>query len=280
MPIYDALYRRYQARAPLHAWRFWPVTREALRQVLLRRMLILLLGFSWLPLLYPVGRVFVVARMSQMVPLLNVDARLFGDFLGGQTYLALLMLLFGGAGLIANDLNSGGMLLYLSRAISRRDYVIGKLAAAAALALSVTLVPAALVYVVAIALLPERFLHWGLIWLAPAIAVQSLLMALILSLSALACSSLTRRPAISGIAFFAVLMGLDLAQALLVSSLGLDAAPLLSPLASLRVVGHALFGSAPVGAVHWTWALLSLALFALAALAIVRRRVRAVEIVA
>jgi len=31
MPIYDAVYRRYQARAPLHAWRFWPVAREALR---------------------------------------------------------------------------------------------------------------------------------------------------------------------------------------------------------------------------------------------------------
>ena len=280
MPIYDALYRRYQARAPLHAWRFWPVTREALRQVLLRRMLILLLVLSWLPLLYPVGQLFIVARMPQLAPLLTVDARLLGDFLSVQTYLGLLMLLFGGAGLIANDLNSGGMLLYLSRAVSRRDYVMGKLAAALALTLSVTLAPSALLYVLAVAFLPARFLRWDLVWLAPAVSAQSLLIALVLSVSALVCSCLTRRAAISGIAFFALLMGLDLAQALLSSSLRLDAAPLLSPLSSLRIVGRALFGPPSAEPVHWIWALLALLLFASAALAIVRRRVRSVEVVA
>ena len=31
MPIYDQGYRRYEARAPLHQIRFWPITREALR---------------------------------------------------------------------------------------------------------------------------------------------------------------------------------------------------------------------------------------------------------
>ena len=280
MPIYDAVYRRYQARAPLHAWRFWPVAREALRQVLLRRMLILLLVLSWLPLLYPVGQLFIVARMPQLAPLLTVDARLLGDFLSVQTYLGLLMLLFGGAGLIASDLNSGGMLLYLSRAISRRDYVMGKLAAALALTLSVTLAPSALLYVLAVAFLPARFLRWDLVWLAPAVSAQSLLIALVLSVSALVCSCLTRRAAISGIAFFALLMGLDLAQALLSSSLRLDAAPLLSPLSSLRIVGRALFGPASAEPVHWIWALLALLLFASAALAIVRRRVRSVEVVA
>ena len=262
MPIYDAVYRRYQARAPLHAWRFWPVAREALRQVLLRRMLILLLVLSWLPLLYPVGQLFIVARMPQLAPLLTVDARLLGDFLSVQTYLGLLML------------------LYLSRAVSRRDYVMGKLAAALALTLSVTLAPSALLYVLAVAFLPARFLRWDLVWLAPAVSAQSLLIALVLSVSALVCSCLTRRAAISGIAFFALLMGLDLAQALLSSSLRLDAAPLLSPLSSLRIVGRALFGPASAEPVHWIWALLALLLFASAALAIVRRRVRSVEVVA
>ena len=35
MPIYDQGYRRYLARSPLHQARFWPITREALRLVLI-----------------------------------------------------------------------------------------------------------------------------------------------------------------------------------------------------------------------------------------------------
>ena len=35
MPIYDQGYRRYEARSPLHQVRFWPITREALRDFIL-----------------------------------------------------------------------------------------------------------------------------------------------------------------------------------------------------------------------------------------------------
>jgi ABC-type transport system involved in multi-copper enzyme maturation permease subunit len=280
MPIYDAAYRRYQARAPLLAWRFWPIARQALRQILLRRMLIVLVILSWLPFLFATVALFVVARMPELSALLAIEARHFGSFLAWQTYFALLLTLFGGAGLVANDLNSGGMLVYLSRAISRRDYVVGKLAAVAALNLCVTLAPAALLYVIAATLLPQRLLRWELAWIGPAILAYSLLVALFVSVTALALSSLTRRVWIAGISLFATLMGLDLAQVVLTTTLDLDAAVLLSPLGALRIVASAWFGSPAGNSVHWAWALAALGAFALAALAVLRRRVRAVEIVA
>ncbi len=49
MPIYDQGYRRYQARSPLHKARFWPITREALRLVLMKRAFLGLIAASFLP---------------------------------------------------------------------------------------------------------------------------------------------------------------------------------------------------------------------------------------
>ena len=57
-----------------------------------------------------------------------------------------LLSIFGGAGLVANDLRTGAILVYLSRPLTRRDYVLGKLRVLLALNLSVTLVPGPLLY--------------------------------------------------------------------------------------------------------------------------------------
>jgi len=52
--------------------------------------------------------------------------------------------------------------VYLSRPLTRRDYVLGKLGVLMLLNLSVTLVPALLLYLIALALAPDQFLKWDL----------------------------------------------------------------------------------------------------------------------
>src|SRR4029079_18753243 len=65
MPIYDQTYRRYEARGPLRALRFWPITREALRLVLVRRWFLALLAAAWLPFVVQVIRFYVVTRFPE-----------------------------------------------------------------------------------------------------------------------------------------------------------------------------------------------------------------------
>jgi len=139
VPIYEQTYRRYEARAPLRKVRFWPITREALRLVLARRWFLILLIGGWLQFLVRVIQVYVVTRFPEAGRVLPVDGRLFGEFLGIQLMPALLVTIFSGAGLIANDLRTGAILVYLSRPLTRRDYVLGKMGVLAALNLSVTL---------------------------------------------------------------------------------------------------------------------------------------------
>ncbi|HXB56835.1 MAG TPA: ABC transporter permease subunit [Vicinamibacteria bacterium] len=280
MPIYEQTYRRYEAREPLRAVRFWPITREALRIILARRAFLGLLASSWIPFIVRVVQIYVVTRFPEAGRILPVDGRLFGEFLNQQIVFTLFLSIFGGAGLIANDLRTGAILVYLSRPLTRRDYVLGKLGVLLALNLSVTLVPGLLLYAIGLALAPEQFLKWSLAWIGPAVVLHSAVVSLSVSLLALAVSSLSRSARVAGLGFFGLFLGLEVVRGILAQGFGLRPVALLSLRANLRALGAALFGVVERGpSLPWSWPAAVLLVVGLLCLVILRSRVRAVEIV-
>jgi ABC-2 type transport system permease protein len=279
LPIYEQSYRRYQAREPLKGVRFWPIAREALGRLLAKRAFLILLLVSWAPFLVRVGQIVLVTQFPQFKLMLPVDGRLFGDFLNLQVLFALLLSVFGGAGLIANDLRTGAILVYLSRPLTRRDYVLGKLTVLLALNLSVTLVPGLLLYLAALGLAPAQFVSWELSWLAPAIVAQSLLVSLGAGLLALAVSAISRSARVAGLTFVLLWVGLGVVGPLLGQVLNAPLAALVSLEEDMRLVGSALFGLEVGDTVHWSWAALTLGLVAAGCVLVLRSRVRAVEVV-
>jgi ABC-2 type transport system permease protein len=280
MPIYGQGYRRYEARRPLRRMRFWPITREALRLVLAKRAFLGLLVVCWVPFLISAGRIIVVTYFPDAARVLPVDGRMFGEFLNWQVGPALLLSVFGGAGLIANDLRTGGILVYLSRPLTRRDYVLGKLGLLLALNFSATLVPGLLLYAIALAMVPSQFAAWSLAWICPAIVVQSLVLAGVLSLLALAASALSRSARVAGLGLVGAWAGLEIARQIVRAIARRQEATLLSVQADLRAVGSALFGLPARGDVlPWIWPALVLAAVTGACLLVLRARVRAVEVV-
>jgi ABC-2 type transport system permease protein len=281
MPVYDQGYRRYEARAPLRRIRFWPIAREALRTLLARRLLMIFALGCWVTALWYVGRIYFVTRFPQARQLFPLDGRLFGEFLNGQMILVLFLTIFTGAGLVANDLRSGAVLVYLSRPLTHRDYILGKLTMLMIVNLSITLAPALVVYGAAMSLAPEKFLDWSLAWIAPAIVAHAIALCLVASLVALALSALARSAPVAGLSYFALMFVASVALGVLRFALRTPALALLSPIDDLRALGEALFGISLRGHVlHWSWSLLVLAAVSIACLAVLRSRVRAVEIVA
>ena len=139
-------------------------------------------------------QVYIVTRFPEAGRVLPVDGRLFGEFLNQQIGFTILLSIFGASGLIANDLRTGAILVYLSRPLTRRDYVLGKLCVPLILNLAVTLVPALALYGVALGLAPAQFLDWELAWIGPAVVVHAFVISLFVSLLALAVSALSRTP--------------------------------------------------------------------------------------
>jgi len=280
MPIYDQTYRRYEARGPLRQVRFWPITREALRLILAKRAFLGLLGVALLPLVVRAVQIYVVTRVPEAGRVLPIDGRLFGEFLNQQIGFVLLLSVFGGAGLIANDLRTGAILIYLSRPLTRRDYVLGKLGVLLALNFGVTLGPALLLYGIGIAVAPEVFVRADRAWIAPAIVLHSAVIAGVLGLVALAASSLSRSARIAGLGFFGLVAGLETARGILGAMSHRSEAHVLSLQHDLRMLGNALFGIAERGgSVPTLYPALVLGLVCVACLAVLRARVRAVEVV-
>jgi ABC-2 type transport system permease protein len=280
LPIYEQSYRKHEARGPLRRVRFWPITREALRLVLSRRQFLLLLFAAWSPFLFRVIQIYVVTRFPEAGRILPVDGRLFGEFLMQQWLWVLIITIFGGAGLVANDLRTGAILVYLSRPLTRRDYVIGKLGVLMALNLSVTLVPGLLLYLVGLSLAPDQFVKRELAWIAPAVLAQATAMSLVTSLVGLAVSSLSRSARVAGIGFFGVVFGLEVARGILYAMYRRPETALLSFRASLQSLAAAMFDlSERAVRLPWFYPAAVLTVVAVGCLLVLRSRVRAVEIV-
>jgi ABC-2 type transport system permease protein len=280
MPIYEQAYRRWQARGPLRRVRSWPITREGLRLILSRRVFLGLLAVSWTPFVIEVGRIYIAATFPQAAQLMPAGAAIFPELLGWQLAFATLLSIFGGAGLVANDLRTGAIVVYLSRPLTRRDYVFGKLGVLLGLNLAVTLLPGLLLYFSALSLLPARFLKWELWWIGPAIVAHSLLISTAMGLLTLAVSSLSRNARVAGVALMALWLGLEVMRIVATAAFGRPEISLLSLQADVRAIGQALFEvSVRGGALHWAWPLLALALVSLGCLAILRSRVKTVEVV-
>ena len=146
--------------------------------------------------------------------------------------------------------------------------------------LAVTLVPGLLLYGISLALAPELFMKWSLAWIAPAIVAHSLLIALTVSLLTLAISALSRSARIAGLALAGFVVGLEIVRGVLAVITDRPEAHVLSIQNCLRIVGDLIFGiehrGAPLPAAYPP---IALALLAVGCLLVLRKRVRAVEIV-
>ncbi len=183
-----------------------------------------------------------------------------------------------GGGLIADDLDSMALTLYLSRPLSAADYLGAKAAIVGTLTALVAILPLVLTPVVGALL---GFFAWDVALEAAGISVLlgALLTGFFTSVS-LFLSSLTRRRAYAAAGVFALILGLVGVESVLanVGSLNNPAVLYLSPWEDFLAVARTAFGLAS-GPLDWAAALaILLGVMVLAALA-TWTRMRAIEVV-
>jgi ABC-type transport system involved in multi-copper enzyme maturation permease subunit len=284
MPIYEQAYRRYEARAALRQVRFWPITREALRLLFARRAFLVLSIVAWIPALGFILYVYGVSRVAAANPdvtrIAPLDGRIFLWLYFAQTLAAFVVTTFSAAGLVASDRRSGAMVLYLSRPLTRRDYMIGKLAVPLLLNLALTVGPGLLVYAVALGIAPDTLRATGFAALLPGVVAYGAAIAVATSVLGVGISAASRSARVAGLSFFAVALGLEPIATIARALSGSPRAGLISVRACLEALGASLLGvSAPPAAPRPLEAALVLGLAAAACLLVFRSRVRAVEIV-
>jgi ABC-2 type transport system permease protein len=280
VPIHDQSYRRYGGeRQP--AQRAWLViAKSGIQQFLRKRPMIGILFGSQIALMVRLVAFYLSESISQAEALLGPSAKTFRDFLEQQNFFVFLIAVYVGSGLIAQDRKANALQIYLSKPLTRLDYIAGKMTILAVFLLFVTWLPAMLLLLGQILLSGSfEFARNNLI-LFPAITLFSFLEVFIVCCAVLALSSLTTSTRYVAVMFAGVMFFSEAIYGTLRMVTGSTAVSWVSFTGSLAQVGDAIFRqplryTTPV-AVSF---IVLLALVAVS-LSVLERRVRGVEVVA
>ena len=193
MPIHDQGYRRYAGTRAGTGTNWVVITRAGIRTMLAKRAFLGLLLASLAPFLFRVLQIYASANSPQLASLAPVTAETFRDYLDGfaQHLFIFFITVYVGAGLIANDRRANALQIYLSKPLTRGEYVFGKLAILMGFLALVTWIPAITLLLVQVAFAGNFTFLMNHAYLFPAITVYAFLEIVTAASTMLALSSLS-----------------------------------------------------------------------------------------
>ena len=278
MPIHDQGYQRYTGSRARTGAAWQVIAKAGIRSVLAERKFLGLLLVSWAPFLVRAVQVYIAANFQQ-ASFLAPKGETFREFLETQAIFVFFITIYVGAGLIAADRRANALQLYLSKPLSRWEYVAGKGAVLFIFLVFVTFMPAVMLLLVQIGFAGSFAFVRQNLYLVPAITLYSLVQVLLATSTMLALSSLSNSSRFVGVLY----AGFVFFTAALFNAVrgitGKTWLAWLSPSDVLEQLGDAIFRLPPRFDVPVWGAALVVAILIGGSAWVLERRVRAVEVV-
>ncbi len=267
---------------------WWPITRLGIKLSFKKKFFKLIYFGSFVPALVFLVGIYVSERVEDFrymirgsQQILEVNPAYFktyftGDFL---LFMMVMILVVSGAGLISDDIKYNSLQLYFARPLEKRDYLVGKAAVILFLLLLLTLVPGVLFILFKLLFSGSLAFVISYPWLFLSVIVFSLLVTLFFCSYALLFSSLSKNRRYVSILIFVVYLFSDVLFAVFYENFRKPAFALFSIKVNLQQLGAFIFKQKPQYAVAWYWSLLVIAGIFFLAYAVVRSKVRGVDIV-
>jgi ABC-2 type transport system permease protein len=279
MPIHDQGYRRYGGERAAHG-RAWAVIAWAgIRTMLQKRAFLGLMLIAWAPFFVRAVQIYAAANVPQ-ASFLAPTPEMFRDFLTQQSVFVFFIAVYVGSGLIAADRRANALQIYLSKPLSRVEYVFGKLAVLLVFLLLVTWVPAIVLLIVQVMFAGDFTFFLENIFLFPAITLSAFLQAIVVAATMLALSSLSKSSRYVGILYAGVIFFTQAMYGVLYQVTRDSRWAWVSFSANLGQVNAFIFRMRPSYDAPWQVSLLILAAVVVLSAVILERRVRGVEVVA
>ncbi len=278
MPIHDQSYRRYTGvrETPGTAWQVIAVT--GIRAALSKKLFLWVMLAAW-GQFFVRAVIFYLAANFPNLDILAPSVETFRQFFEMQGIFVFFVTVYVGSGLIANDRRSNALQIYLSKPLTRAEYVAGKLGILLCFLLLVTLLPAmALLFVQMMFSASLTFVRENL-FLIPAITLYALVEVLLAAFTMLALSSLSNSARFTSILYAGAILFTDAVFTLVRGITGSSALAWISFRANLGQIGDVIFRLQPRFDSSWLLSVfVVLALIALSGF-VLERRVRGVEVV-
>jgi ABC-2 type transport system permease protein len=192
MAVYKRTYKAYHGQLT-PAWsRFTVLSRYGLSTLFNSRPFTAYTVLCFLPFLVGLAYIYIIHSAAAQAVLGvgktipgTVNNVWFLTFLGVEVAMGFILAAWGGPGMITKDFANHSVQLYLSRPISRTEYLFGKISVLAALLSCTTWIPALLLFFVKAELQGHGWL-WENLWMAGAILVACLIWIAVISLVSMA----------------------------------------------------------------------------------------------
>jgi ABC-2 type transport system permease protein len=277
VPIHDQGYRRYGGgKARGQGWTV--IARAGIRSFFGRKAFLGLMLVSWFPFFIRAVQIYASANLPQAA-FLAPTAETFRQFLDQQEIFVFFLTVYVGAGLIANDRRANALQIYLSKPLTRAEYVFGKLAILMIILLLVTWVPAMVLLLVQIAFAGNFSFLVNNAYLFPAITVFSFIQVVMVAATMLALSSLSNSSRYVGILYTAVIFFTQAIYGVVFLVTRSTMMSWVSVSANLTQVGDVIFRLRPKYDTPWILSLAIVVGLVVASGFILERRVRGVEVV-
>jgi ABC-2 type transport system permease protein len=278
MPIHDQGYRRYAGRRQPHGQRWWVIARAGILERLRERRFLALLLFAWSPFVVRAVQIYVSSNFTQ-AGFLAPSAETFREYLDQQSVFVFFVTIYVGAGLIANDRRANALQIYLSKPLTRVEYVTGKLVTLLIFLVGVTFVPAILLLMLQMVFAGNASFMRANLFLFPAITLFSITQVLLSGFAMLALSSLSRSRRFVAVMYAGIIFFTAAMYQALSAITGSRAWAWISPEDTLDIIADAVFRIPNPRAMPVPVAFLAVLVVIVAAIAILERRVRGVEVV-
>src|SRR5438093_5981526 len=260
------------------------ITRAGIRTMFAKRAFLGLLLISWGPFLFRAITIYASYAASSIpqAGFLKPTPETFRGMLGPgglEGVLIFLITVYVGSGLIANDRRANALQIYLSKPLTRAEYVFGKLAILMTFLLLVTWLPAILLLVIQIAFSGNFAFFTENLFLFPAITVFSFIETLMVAAAMLALSSLSNSSRYVAILYTTVFFFTQAIYGVLYAVTRSTGLSWISFSANLTQVGDVIFRQPLKYATPWPVSFLMVAGLIVLSGVILERRVRGVEVV-
>jgi len=278
MPIHDQGYKRYGGtRSHGRAWVV--IFTTGVRAMMSNRKWIALMILSWIQFIVRAVQFYIAANFSQAA-IVAPSAATFRDFFDKQDLPVFIVTVWLGAALIAQDRRANALQIYLSKPLTRIEYIFGKLSILMAFLLFITWVPAILLLVVQVVFAGNFQFLTANAYLFPAITVYALVEVVMVSMAMLALSSLSANSRFVGILYAALIFFSDAIYNVLRMVTGSTSVSWISLGNNLAQVGDVIFRVPLRYETPWPVSLAVVVGLVIVSGIILERRVRGVEIVA
>ncbi len=283
MPVYDRGYTHWEPSAE-KAWpSWWVIAKRGISEPLKSRWLLVLIIGSWIPAVVKAVMIYFKLKAGDLLDVLaggwsSIDAAGFLSFLEGQRFPVFALLAIVGAGLIAADRRDNGLSLYFSRPLGLKSYVGGKGLIIMFYYFLVTLFPTYALCLFSYLIAPEAGAIDLLLVIPLRATVFCLLTGMSLSLVLLAFSSLGKRSIFVMVWWTILITGTETLQ-LIAKGLGSNNLEVINFLGNYHNAGAFIFSADPRMGVSG-WASFAVVLLCTgAAMLVLYRRIRPVEVV-